>query len=406
MATATQTPAPRSTRLPALDVLRGLAILGTLLTNIWLFSLPRGLGETLPGGPGDLVPRPMWSWEYVGSAALTLVTDGKWIGLLTIMFGIGLEIQRQSALRRGERWPGTYPWRAILLIVEGALNYLFIFEFDVLMGYGLTALVVAAVLARSPRAQMRWLVGGLTVHVLLMALLSVAFGWALREIPAEELIAEGVDSSSYWAMVLDRAQNVLLGRAEIPIMVLMGIGLFLLGAALYRAGIFLPEGAVIRRRVALIGLGVGVPLDVLSRTVWVEWTLMFGRYVTSSIVALGVLAVVAAFYARRERTGALGTGLSWVGRTALTCYLLQNLICSIIFYDYGFGLAGHLTDATRTPVTLAVYAGVALALVLGASLWLRVFARGPVEIVMHRAHAALSTRSRRRRDQRLAAATS
>lgn len=32
-------PAPRpGRRLPALDVLRGLAILGTLLTNIWIFS--------------------------------------------------------------------------------------------------------------------------------------------------------------------------------------------------------------------------------------------------------------------------------------------------------------------------------------------------------------------------------
>ena len=70
--------------------------------------------------------------------ALNLVTDGKFIGLLTIMFGIGLEIQRQSAIRRGEKWPGRYPWRAGLLILDGLLNYISIFEFDVLMGYGLT----------------------------------------------------------------------------------------------------------------------------------------------------------------------------------------------------------------------------------------------------------------------------
>ena len=147
--------APRpSQRLPALDVLRGLAILGTLLTNIWIFSTSSvssiedlgSVGTAAQGVVGTAV-----------DAVLPFVTDGKWIGLLTIMFGIGLEIQRQSALRKGETWPGTYPWRAGLLVLEGTLNYLFIFEFDVLMGYGLTALVVAAVLATYPRVQAIWL---------------------------------------------------------------------------------------------------------------------------------------------------------------------------------------------------------------------------------------------------------
>ena len=32
-------------------------------------------------------------------------------------------------------------------ILDGLLNYVFIFEFDVLMGYGLTGLVVAFVMA-------------------------------------------------------------------------------------------------------------------------------------------------------------------------------------------------------------------------------------------------------------------
>lgn len=42
-ATAATTPPPSSSRrLPALDVLRGIAILGTLLTNIWIFSTAGG----------------------------------------------------------------------------------------------------------------------------------------------------------------------------------------------------------------------------------------------------------------------------------------------------------------------------------------------------------------------------
>lgn len=338
------TAAPAPSRLPALDVLRGLAILGTLLTNIWIFASPRGmtlddLGSTAVQTP-DAVAR-------VLEQGMEFVTDGKWIGLLTIMFGIGLEIQRQSALRRGESWPGTYPWRAGLLIVEGLLNYLFIFEFDVLMGYGLTGLVVAAVLATSPRVQKIWLWIGLSVHLLFMAGLSLLrylatvltrnldlagpdeegvwsdeavfvrmdellaahpeptdaqlgavaeeFGVevsALREM-AEVMgtaWSDGlVSTDSWWAMVVDRTENFWAGRTEIPIMLTMGVGLFLVGAFLYRRGLFLPAGAALRRRLMVVGLGIGIPLDVASRTVWVEVVGGMSRYVTSRSSPSGCL---------------------------------------------------------------------------------------------------------------------
>ena len=144
-----------------MDVLRGIAILGTLATNIGIF--------TSVITDQTVVPR----WLDLGlSTAIGLVTDGKWIGLLTIMFGIGLEIQRQSAVRRGDPWLGTYPWRAILLILDGLLNYIFIFEFDVLMGYGLTGLVMCAVFATTPRAQKWFMAIGLVVHVAYLTHLS------------------------------------------------------------------------------------------------------------------------------------------------------------------------------------------------------------------------------------------
>lgn len=119
---------------------------------------------------------------------------------------------------------------------------------------------------------------------------------------------------------------------------------------------------------------------------------MFTRYGTSSVVAFGVLAAVAAFYARCTRTGWVGTGLSWVGRMALTCYIMQNVLCSIIFYDFGLGLATRLPAASTTAGTLVVYAWVTMLLVLGSGLWLRFFPRGPFELVMHRAHEFLAAR--------------
>ncbi len=99
------------TRIPSLDVLRGIAILGTLATNIWIFTHPEGLIgyiETTWGAQGALG----WVEKF-----LQQVSQGKFLGLLTVMFGIGLAIQRESALRAGRAWPGAYPWRAALAAV-------------------------------------------------------------------------------------------------------------------------------------------------------------------------------------------------------------------------------------------------------------------------------------------------
>ena len=420
---------PKPTRrLPALDVLRGIAILGTLLTNIWIFS-GSSLEADITAQGGD-IPAPQGgaadgNWVTASSTAihtaLDLVTDGKFIGLLTIMFGIGLEIQRQSAIRRGEKWPGRYPWRAGLLILDGLLNYIFIFEFDVLMGYGLTGLVVAAVMATSPKAQKIWMTIGITVHLAFIAFMD--FGIDIIDRLMEDRIkpspgdiaAFGADraeprtagdalatfgAGGYWDQVTSRLDNFIGGRGEIPIMFTMGLGLFLVGAHLYRAGLFEERGARLRKWTMILSFGIGLPID---------WALRLSdagfagttRYVTSSMVAFGVLALVAAFYVRRKRrvdagelpadktVGPVGRALSLVGRMALTCYIAQNLIASIIFYDWGFGVAAKIADQWFTFWTLLIYLGIAGFLIAFSALWLRRFPRGPVELVWHRSYEAI-----------------
>jgi uncharacterized protein len=140
-------------RIGVLDVARGIAILGTLATNIWIFTDPGGiigyLERPLPSLTGGL--------EQTVQTITRQLANGKFLGMLTLMFGIGLELQRRSARRRGRPWPGRYPWRASLLFLDGLLHYLLVVEFDILMGYAVTGAVVAAVLATSPRSQRIWL---------------------------------------------------------------------------------------------------------------------------------------------------------------------------------------------------------------------------------------------------------
>ncbi|WP_107657681.1 DUF418 domain-containing protein [Nocardia suismassiliense] len=384
-AAAAQAPAGRS-RLVALDVLRGIAILGTLGTNIWIMTNPEGLM-----GYVDQLNGPASGWIWA-ERVLQQLAQGKFLGLLTIMFGIGLAIQQASAQRGGRRWPGKYPVRAGLLLLDGLLNFLFIAEFDVLMGYAITGLVVAYVLATSERAQRRWLIIAASIHVGMLTLLALAIAFAPEQDaePRRPLDPNPYADGSFWDLVVFRVQHAGEFRVETVFVFAMSIALFLVGARLFRAGVFRPEGAALRKRLLIIGFGVAAPIDLVAGVAGGGDLFLFTRYGTAPFVSLGILALVAHFYLRKPDVGFVGRRLTEVGRTALSCYILQNLVASILCYGWGFGLAARVSGDARVPFTVGVYLLVSLIIVAGAHLWLRRFERGPVEWAWHHSFQLLT----------------
>lgn len=379
---------PRPTRLPALDVLRGIAILGTLGTNIWILTDPAGLIGYLQdlGGPTGA-----WGWT---ERVLQQLAQGKFLGLLTIMFGIGLAIQQRSAVRGGRAWPGGYPWRAALLFLDGLLNFLFVAEFDVLMGYAVTGAVVAYLLATSERAQRRWLLVAAAVHVFMLTALAAAMALLAQSDSGEvrPLDPNPYAEGSFWDLVLFRVENAGMFRLEPVFVFPMSVALFLLGARLFRAGLFEPSGRRLRQRLMVLGFGVAAPVD-LGLGLWDGDLVLFTRYGTAPLVSLGILALVAQFYIGRSTTGFAGRRFSEVGRMALSCYILQNLVASALCYGWGLGLAARVSPGDRAPFTIAVYLTVCVIMVVFAHLWLRRFQRGPVEWLWHNSYRAI-TRAR------------
>lgn len=365
-------------RIEVLDVLRGIAICGTLGTNIWLFADPEGPASVFTSAPGG-------GWERV----LLAVTNGKLLALLTLLFGVGLEVQYRSARRRGLRWPGRYLWRATLLFVEGLLHYLLIFEWDVLMGYALTSILVAYLVGRSARVQWVWM----AVHAAILGLI-VAAGTAALLLAGDADEAAGTQEpldlyrdGGWLEQVTFRIDNWPLFRIETVVIVPLGVTLFLAGIRLTRAGVFRDDdtGRRLRRRLMAYGFGIGVPLNAGAVAAGPDWFLV-DRYVAPPIVSLGLLGLITSVFHRLSpRPGAVRRGLTSVGRTSLSCYVFQNLAASILCYGWGFGLAVHL-QATRPWSVVALWAGIVLTFMVLSSLWLRRFDRGPLEIVWQRAY--------------------
>ncbi|MER5929838.1 DUF418 domain-containing protein [Streptomyces sp. NPDC002054] len=375
-------------RIPLLDVLRGTAILGTLMTNVWVFAAPGSEWGVLQGGlnmPDRVNP------EFV----FRFLADGKFLALLTILFGVGLAIQYDSAARRGRPWPGGYWRRAAFLFLEGTVHFVLIFAWDVLMGYAVTALLVAWLLARSERVRRvaMWTAAG--VHLALVGLVTLAL--TTTSDSGSEVSARAVDlyaRGSWPEQISFRLENAVALRIEPVFSFGLLVFLFLLGVRLYRAGAFAPDaaGRRLRARLAGWGLGLGLPLNLATALAGPDWFAL-GRYAAAPLVALGYLGLIGWALDRLAVPAAVTTGLSSVGRTALSGYVLQNLLCMLACYGLGLGLASRFGPEAGPWWVMGLWAAVSAVLMAGSTLWLRRFARGPLEAVQHR---ALSPRNRNR----------
>lgn len=361
-------------RIQLLDILRGFAIIGTLGTNIWLFSNAGDFGAVLSHTA---------VWDSLDSAIESIVllfTNGKFLGMLTILFGVGLEIQYQSAKQHGTPFLPAYLWRSALLFVDGLIHYFLVVEWDILMGYAVTAMFVAFIVSRNDRVirTVMWVAGG--IHALMVVGLSLALS-TLSPGELERVLGFGAAkvylNGSYLEQIAYRSQNFLEFRSEPIFIIPLSIFLFLLGVRLFRAGAFSGDAnsRAIQRQMLLWGMGLGIPLNLLALIPGLSLDLAT-RYLFAPVLAFGYIGLIAHAQERGWLIG-LSKGLVNIGRMALSNYMLQNILASILFYGWGFGLANH----SSALLAVAAWLGLSLALAIFSNFWLQRFEAGPFETV-------------------------
>jgi uncharacterized protein len=160
------------------------------------------------------------------------------------------------------------------------------------------------------------------------------------------------------------------------------LGLFMIGAALFRSGVVTRSPIGTWRRVAWVGLGIGMPLSVLATVLQFreihglsDWRWPECLHVASAFpLAVGLCARVMV-------NAQLGTHRWWysrmesAGRMALSNYVGQSFVMAALAEPWGLGLYGKLTGPTLT--ALAVVTFTLLAALSHA--WLRCFTMGPLE---------------------------
>lgn len=363
-------------RIRLLDILRGFAVLGTLGTNIWIFAHLGDINYVF-----TFYHAAWWSslQDFVRVFVLFLV-NGKLLGLLTIMFGVGLEMKYRQALKRGNPWPGMYLWTSFILMAEGLLHFTLVMEYDILMSYGITAIIAAFIVKGGDRAIRRamWIFGGGHGGIMLLILgFGIYLGLSGAHISMGDMRATTAlyGGGSWVQQVQDRLANFVALRLEAVFVIPMNLFLFLLGIRMMRSGVFAPDeqGRRHRGRLLKLGLAIGVPLNLLIFIPggYLDFPV---RYLFAPILSLGYLALIAKLFERYEGLW-LWNRLELVGRMSLSCYVLQNITASLIFYGWGLGLGGKVDAFT----TVLIWLAISSFQIVFASLWSKRFRFGPLE---------------------------
>jgi uncharacterized protein len=401
-------------RLDALDVVRGVALCGILLMNI------PAMGDTwdweLPLGHPSLFD-PSWRIWIVQK----LFFEGSMRGLFTLLFGAGvLFITRRAAGPDGPvAVADVYLRRCLGLMAFGLVNVLvllwpgdivflygmagvFLFPFrrcrpGTLIALGLAvllAMVAANAALRAPKL--------LHMYEAEQALVAQAHGATLSKAQMEAIKdrEEALKEARPDADSLAKEANTRLGG--LPGLVgwsaaawseayftpggmtyaLESIAFMLLGMGLFKLG-FLSGSRPLGEYAVMAAIGFAFALAIRGVQAWLTWQdadelkAMFGlaRVLTYELgrlpLTLGWLGLIVCLWKALPKR--VFAPLRAMGRLALTNYLGQSLLTSILFY--GLGLYGKLNWAELWGLA----AGIWIVQSIFSLAWLRAFQIGPVE---------------------------
>ncbi len=384
-------PVSGTDRIDAIDTLRGFAVLGILVMNIQAFSMI-GAAYLNPNAAGALGGAESWVWQLSH-----LLFDAKFMSIFSMLFGAGIVLMSERRAKAALSPAAAHYRRMFVLALIGLAHAYLFWHGDILFAYAVCGCLVYLLRRRSPRTLLVLAAASVALPSLLNVFFhvtmpfwpegqveQVASQWWLPS--AEHVQAEIAAYQGSWLdQMSKRVPTALFMQTSLLLQEVLwrAGGLMLLGMALYKWGVF--SGALPRRVygwLAVLGALIGLPLVIAGMAFCrrhgyeFESAFFLGKqfnYWGSVFVALGWIGLVLFLHGVLARRWT--RPLSAVGRTALTNYLAQTVICTTIFYGHGFGLFGQLAR----PQQLLVVVGVWIVQLAVSTLWVQRMRFGPAE---------------------------
>ena len=382
-------PVGSSERIETVDILRGFAIFGIFAVNMAAFSSPMMLIHVYPDYFSGRLDR-------LVETLIVFLAQGKFYTLFSFLFGLGLALQMSRVEGRGGRFAPLYVRRLLVLLGIGAVHAFGIWMGDILVTYAVLGFVLLLLRKVSDRALATWFVVFMLWPLFAQTLgyVSIRQGWYPLDIEEETAKMKDETDDSFRAyrdgspaeIFVRRAKDTLAIWGFMPLFGTQILALFVAGLWAGRRRIFenIPAHLPLLRTVrnwglllGLVGNAVGAatyrsvnPLFPSPAGIAVQVVTLIGT-TSLSLFYISGLTLLMQHQAWRLRLAPLAA----VGRTALSNYLFQSVVSTLIFYSYGLGLYGQVGPAAGLFLVVGVY-GVQIQL---SGWWLRRFRFGPLE---------------------------
>ncbi len=374
-------------RYLSLDLIRGIAVFGILIMNIQSFGNVFA-SYFNPTVNGDFQGINQMTWFITH-----IFFDQKFYTIFSMLFGAGILLMAQRAQSKGVSPDKFHYRRSILLIIFGLCHAFFLWYGDILMIYGFFALFAFFAWKKTPKWQ---LIVGLTL-IMFMALFMLAGYYTIPEedvikmqksyLPDIQTVTQTVNGyRGDWAEAFSQRLESLKMMAEFFIFAGFRIGGgMLVGMALFRLGILnAQKSQSFYLKLTLLCLLPGLALVtwgaiLLNNSGFIDAKsaqlyLALFNYVGSMLVAVGYIGLFNLFYLS-ERGLWLKQKLQAVGQMAFTNYIAQSVLCTTLFYGFGFGLFGELSRFELILVALTIL----FLQLFWSDFWLNKFKFGPLE---------------------------
>ncbi|MFT4414886.1 DUF418 domain-containing protein [Fredinandcohnia humi] len=374
------TPITAAERITSIDVIRGVAILGIFLVNMPSFFSPILYIDPLEWWNGGLN---QWTNQFID-----IFAQASFYTLFSFLFGFGMIIFKERAVSKGFSFYPLITRRLLVLLLLGCIHAFLIWHGDILISYAIVGAVFLLFHKSKPLTLLIWALVLIFIPNLLLGglmLLAVMFEPELGAYPYDEELAfqstEIYSSGSFIEITLQRIQDwyYVNSLENLFFLVLSLLPMFLLGAFIAKTKWFEKSDLHLKKVKILwvISFVIGVPLKLLPY--YTEKNIAM-EFLQDSIGGPGT----AIFYAttivllmRLPIWQKLFAPFSFVGRLSLSNYLLQSVVCTTIFYGYGFGLYGKIEPITGFLMTIVIF----IIQIVLSQLWLKKFRYGPVEWV-------------------------
>ena len=392
-------------RIISIDILRGFAVLGILIMNIVSFSMPM-MAYFNPYIHASSV------YDHILYCVGHVLADQKFMAIFSMLFGASTILFIESIKKKGKSPLLLFYSRNFWLIVIGVLHSTYIWYGDVLLIYATCSFILYFFKNLQSRTQF---ILGFVIYFIpsfsnylmetyLVNHLSIADEKVMMEMyhptPAninEEIqamrgtYAQQLEYRSKMFEPNDEHKEGILGGAIIGISFLIDLfarsfGMMLIGMACHHWGVFSNSRSFnFYKNMIKHGFSIGVPIAIIGlflsyHHVW-DWRYMqyLGRLpnqIATPFIAFAYVGLIILLI-RKDLLSPMLQRLSFVGKTALTSYLLQSVVATIIFYGFGLGLFGEVDRIGQLIVVFFIW----WSLLVGCQWWMQKYKYGPVEWV-------------------------